>query len=86
MDTTPFLSKVILEMNSLLPSHHINSFICRYGKAACAKVIVDVAPDIVNTKDAEGNTAHMLSGKEPAGAPCKLLLGKEMPMRYIVTK
>ena len=86
MDSTPFLSKVVFEMNSLLSLHHIHSFICRHGKAACAKVIVEVAPDIVNAKDAAGNTAHMLSYKEPAGAPCINLLGKEIPMEHIVTK
>ena len=47
----------------------------RYGKASCAQIIGDKAPDIVNSKDHEGNTPHMLTYRFDAGVPCQLLLG-----------
>ena len=49
----------------------------RHGKTTCAKLIYDAAPDIVNSGDAEGNTALMLTYKEDAGVPCRSLLGKK---------
>ena len=42
----------------------------RYGHVACVRAIAEKAPYLVNARDAEGNTPHMLSYKEPAGVPC----------------
>ena len=53
----------------------INNF-NRYGKASSAQVIADKVPEMVNSKDFEGNSPHMLSYKEPAGGSCQILLGE----------
>ena len=47
----------------------------RYGHVACVRAIAEKAPYLVNARDAEGNTPHMLSYKHPAGVPCWGFLG-----------
>ena len=64
----------------LTPNTHV---LCRLGKAACAKLIAEAATDIVDARDDEGNTAHMLAYKEPAGATCHPLLGDESKLLKI---
>ena len=50
----------------------------RYGKANIAQVIAEKMPDMVNSKDIEGNTPHMLAYREAAGVTCRILLGNIM--------
>lgn len=52
----------------------INHFY-RYGKVSSAQIVYDKAPEIVDSKDGEGNTPHMLAYKHNAGATCQTLLG-----------
>ena len=43
---------------------------------ACVRAIAEKAPYLVNARDAEGNTPHMLSYKHEAGVPCWPFLSK----------
>ena len=63
ISTSQFKSSLISNLN-------------RYGKASIAQTIAEKMPDMVNSKDIEGNTPHMLACKEMAGVPCQSLLGE----------